>query len=238
MIDRKQFYKSKAWEDFRQIIIAERTNEDGFIICAHCGKPILKKYDLIIHHKEELDDLNVNDVNISLNPNNVECVHFRCHNQIHERFGYGTAGYKPMPKKVYLVYGAPCAGKTTWVHQNATANDLIIDLDSIWQMISINDRYTKPNALRSVVFELRDKMYDIVKYRSGKWQNAFIISGSATKGDRERLVTRVGIDEKIFVDTTKDECYKRLLKRDDMTDIVKEDWLKYIDDWFSTYQSD
>ena len=239
MITRQQFYKSKMWEDFRQIIIADRTHEDGFVYCDHCGKPILKKYDLIVHHKKELDDLNVNDAMIALNPDNVECVHFKCHNQIHERFGYNkTSVHTYVKKHVYIVYGSPCSGKTTWVHENATASDLVVDMDSIWQMIGISDRYQKPVQLRSVVFDIRDKMYDIIKYRNGKWHNAFIITGGALKGDRERLIQRVGADECIYIDTNEEECKKRLSLRVDMNDDQKEEWMKYIDDWFNQFQPD
>lgn len=239
MISRKQFYKSKAWEDFRQIVIAERTQPDGFVYCAICGKPILKKYDLIVHHKKELDDLNVNDSLVSLNPDNVECVHFKCHNKIHERFGYNkTSVHTYVKKQVYIVYGSPCSGKTTWVHENATPSDLVVDLDSIWQMVSTNDRYTKPAPLRSVVFDIRDKMYDIIKYRNGKWYNAFIITGGALKGDRERLIQRVGADECIHIDTSEIECEKRLNNRIDMTEEQKAEWINYIHDWFNQYQPD
>lgn len=240
MINRKQFYKSKQWEDFRKIIIEERTQPDGFIYCEHCGKPILKKYDLIIHHKQELDDLNVNDVNVSLNSENVQCIHFKCHNEIHERFGFNktsSGGYN-VQKHVYIVYGSPCSGKTTWVKNNATANDLVVDMDSIWQMISVNDRYTKPSPLRSTAFQIRDAMYDLIKYRNGKWHNAFIIVGGALKGDRDRLVQRVGCDDLIFIETDEVECKKRLKHRDDMTEEQKEEWSRYIDNWFETYQPD
>lgn len=240
-MNREQFYRSDKWETFRKIIISERTDPDGFIKCAICGQPILKKYDLIVHHKQELDDLNVNDVSVSLNPDNVECVHFKCHNQIHERFGYNKTSkgsfYKPVPKHVYIVYGSPCAGKTTWVKDVATKDDLIVDMDSIWQMISINDRYDKPDALRSVVFEMRDKMYDIIKYRSGKWHNAYVIIGGALKGDRERLKARVGADDMIFIDTSEQVCLSRAKARD-MDDIEKVKWMEWIVKWFDQYQPD
>ena len=85
---REQFYKSKQWEAFRKVIIADRSDPDGFVHCCECGKPIIHKYDLIIHHKTELSEANVNDHNISLNPDNVKCICFRCHNKVHERFGF------------------------------------------------------------------------------------------------------------------------------------------------------
>lgn len=232
----ESFYKSKEWVRFRQIIIEQNTNEQGFILCAKCGKPILKKYDLIVHHKHELDDLNVNDVLISLNPDNVECICFKCHNIEHERFSAGhKATYKPVQKHVYIVYGSPCSGKSTWVHDNASASDLVVDMDSIWQMVSTNDRYTKPDALRSVVFEMRDKLYDIIKYRSGKWRNAFVITGGALLGDRERLKQRINADEFIFIDTSMNECMKRVKNRD-IDDEQQFKQLEWIVEWFERYQ--
>lgn len=235
MITRQQFYKSKKWEAFRQVIIDQRTDADGYVHCAICGQPILKPYDLIVHHKQELSEDNVNDATIALNPDNVECVHFKCHNQIHDRFTEGhAASYKPVQKQVFIVYGSPCAGKTTWVQDVATEDDLIVDLDSIWQMISINERYNKPAALRSVVFELRDKMYDIIKYRSGKWHNAYIITGGALKGDRDRLKVRVSADDMIFIDTPLDECIQRASSRHGHAD----EWMKYVYDWFKDFQPD
>lgn len=236
MKTREQFYKSKQWEAFRKVIIEQRTDADGYVHCCECGKPILQKYDLIIHHKQELSEANVNDVMVALNPDNVECICFKCHNKIHERFteGHGATA-KPVRKHVYIVYGSPAAGKSTWVHSVASQYDLIVDLDNIWQMISINDRYVKPPALKSVVFQMRDKMYDIIKYRSGKWHNAFIITGGALAGDRDRLKQRVGADELIFIDTPMDECIKRIQKRD-MDDAHVGMWLEYIADWFKTFQ--
>ena len=242
MITREQFYKSKQWEAFRKVIISDRTDEDGFVHCCRCGKPILNKYDLIIHHKIELNEANVNDTMISLNPDNVDCICFRCHNKEHERFGFQKEGhkngfYKPVQKKVYIVYGSPCAGKSTWVHDVATEQDLIVDLDNIWQMISVNDRYTKPAALKSVVFDVRDKLYDIIKYRSGKWHNAYIITGGAMKGDRDRLKQRISADELIFIDTDYDTCMTRLQTKG-LTDDQKHEWIQYINDWFDKFQPD
>ena len=238
MLTREQFYKSKKWESFRKVIISERTDADGYVHCCECGKPILHKYDLIIHHKIELTDANVNDAHVSLNPDAVECICFRCHNKLHERFGYHSGSTSSAGnKQVYIVYGAPCSGKSTWVRENATADDLIVDLDSIWQMISINKRYDKPAALKLVVFTIRDDIYNIIRYRTGKWHTAFIITGGALKGDRERLQQRVGADDLIFIDTDKEECMNRLQTKG-LTDSQQRDWSVYIDDWFEKFQSD
>lgn len=223
------FYKSKQWEKFREVYISDHTNDDGYIYCAMCGKPILKKYDLILDHITELTEDNVNDYSISLNPDNIRPLHFICHNKRHERFGFGTGGYVRKPKRVYIVYGAPCSGKSTWVKSVANDNDLIVDIDSIYQMISNNERYIKPDGIKSVVFDVRDCLYNTIKYRSGRWQNAYIITGGARLGDRERLKQRVSADELIFIDTDKETCISRVGERGN-------DWINYINDWFESYQ--
>ena len=234
LTNQQAFYKSKKWESFRKVIISDRTDPDGYVHCAICGKPILKPYDLIVHHKQELSENNVNDALIALNPDNVECIHFKCHNKIHERFGFQKTSPAAITKHVYIVYGSPCSGKSTWVHDVANEDDVIVDMDSIWQMISINDRYQKPEALRSVVFQMRDALYDVIKYRSGKWHNAYVITGGALIGDRDRLKQRIGADDMIFIDTPKDVCLQRAGQRPS----EGIDWLKVVEDWHDSFQKD
>ncbi|MFR7473078.1 MAG: HNH endonuclease, partial [Ruminococcus sp.] len=57
------FYQSKPWVKLMAVIRMERTNAEGQIICEHCGKPIVHKYDCIGHHIIELNEANVNDAN-------------------------------------------------------------------------------------------------------------------------------------------------------------------------------
>ena len=239
---REQFYKSKQWDAFRKLIIVQNTDKDGFIHCSECGKPILRKYDLIIHHKIELNEANVNDANVALNPDNVEVICFRCHNKVHDRFtaGHAPSNTAPRPavqKKVFVVWGSPAAGKTTFVHEEAGTDDLIVDMDDIWEMVSNGGRYSKPGALKSVVFEIRDKLYDIVKYRSGRWQNAYIITGSPMLGDRERLQQRVGATEMIHIDTDRSECLRRVRAKG-LDDEQLQRWIRYIDEYWEKFQED
>ena len=134
-------------------------------------------------------------------------------------------------RQVYLVYGAPLSGKTSWVKENMSEGDLVIDLDSIWQCVSGCPRYVKPNKLKSVVFRVRDGLLDSVKYRLGKWDNADLIGGYPLQGDRERLCRELGARE-IFIDTPEDECLARLLQD---TERNEDEWLHYIRDWFEQY---
>ncbi|MED4061693.1 HNH endonuclease signature motif containing protein [Priestia megaterium] len=219
MFTLSNFYKSKQWTDLLEVLKLERADQNGDVICEYCGKPIIKKYDCIGHHKIALTEANVNDVNISLNPDNIMLVHFRCHNQLHERWGFEK------PKQVFVVYGAPCSGKSTWVNSVAGSDDLILDVDKIWECISICDKYHKPNRLKQNVFGIRDCLLEQVKMRVGKWKNAYIIGTYPLKMDRERLADKLGASL-IFIEASKDECMSRA---------VNDEWKKFIDDWFATY---
>lgn len=214
------FYRSDEWEKLLQVIKLERVNEDGNLYCEHCGKELVKAYDIIGHHKIELTNANVNDFNISLNPDNIMLIHFKCHNQIHERFGYERA------RKIYIVYGSPCSGKSTWVKDNASKDDLIIDMDKIWECISSCDKYNKPNRLKQNVFGVHNTLIEQVNLRVGKWKNAFIVGGYPLLMDRVRLADKLGA-ELIHIDTDKETCLSRS---------IDNEWNKYINDWWEMFQ--
>lgn len=220
------FYRSDLWEALKSSLMSERVNDKGLIICEHCGKPIIKAYDCIGHHKIELTEENYLDADISLNPDNIALVHHRCHNKIHNKLGYKQ-------RQVFIVYGSPLSGKTSFVNEAMVEGDLIIDMDNIWQCVSGCSRYMKPNRLKSVVFSVRDNLLDSVKYRRGKWLNAYIIGGYPFQAERERLVDMLGARE-VFIDTPKEECLNRLLACEDSRD--KVEWQKYIIDWWLQYE--
>ena len=222
------FYQSKQWIALMQQLRLQRVNADGLLLCEHCGRPITKAYDCTGHHVIELTDRNVNDVTISLNPDNIMIVHHKCHNKIHHKLSMTDR------RTVYVVYGAPCSGKTSFVRDNMEQGDLIIDIDSIWKCISGCERYTKPARLNSNVFTLRDNLIEQVRYRVGKWLTAWIIGGYPLTAERERLCKSLSARE-IFVDTPRDECLRRLhdAAANDGRDV--DEWTRYISDWFEKY---
>ena len=224
-----QFYNSKEWRQFRQILIAERVNkDDGMLYDEFSGKPLLQSYDIVLHHKTPLTMKNVNDYNVSLNPDNIMIVSQRSHNEIHSRFGYCAE------RKVYYVYGSPCSGKTTFVNNIKGNSDIVVDIDNIWQCVTGGERYNKPNALKTNVFMLRDCLFDMIRTRAGRWERAFVIEGGALKADRERKIELLGA-EPIFIDTNKQTCLNRLASDTERTQEQKNEWAKYIDTWFNDY---
>ena len=224
----EKFYRSKQWNSLRAQLMQARTNADGQIICARCGKPILRRYDCIGHHKIELTEENVNDYSISLNPENVELIHFKCHNMEHGRF----EGFR---QKVYLVYGSPCSGKTSYVDEVAEPDDLILDVDRIWDALCNDGRYNKtagksrrPHRIRANVFGVRDCIIDMIRTRTGKWRNAWVIGGYPLRTDRDRLCDLLNA-EPIYCEATVEECLARCEKE------RPAEWREYILEWFDTF---
>jgi hypothetical protein len=224
------FYNSDVWRNFRAGLIEERTNKlDGFLYCEYSGERLLKQYDIVAHHKTPLTMQNVNDYSVSLNPANIMIVSQKAHNEIHARFGYCAQ------RKVYLVWGAPCSGKTSFVKSIKGNSDLVVDMDNIWQCITGGARYEKPNALKTNAFAVRDCLLDMVKTRAGKWEKAFIIMGAPRASERTRLLDLYGA-ESIHIDTDKEECLKRLYSDCNRPKARVEEWARYIERWFADYQ--
>lgn len=225
--ERQAFYHSRRWEEFIKRLRIERA-VNGTVICEECGQPILKAYDCIAHHITELTEENVGDITVSLNPENIRLVHFRCHNTIHKRFGY--AEHKSRSKSVYLVYGPPCSGKTTYVADVSETDDIILDIDKLWAAVKADkcSEYEKPDRLKSVIFSMRDNLLDIIRTRYGKWDNAYIIGGYPLIGERERLIDSLGVDKALFIDTPKDVCLSR-------AKLKGADWCTYVENWFDRF---
>lgn len=222
------FYKSPEWINLRKRLVVERSTPLKGLCCEHCHNPILKDIECIAHHVLELTPINVNDVNISLNPRNILLVHMKCHNQIHERFGQQST------QKVFLVYGPPLAGKTSFVRANKKRTDLVLDIDELYQAITLLPPYDKQQELSSNVFNLRDSLLDQIRTRTGRWTQAWIIGGYPLNSDRDRIVTALGAQE-IFLDVSEDECMNRLLNDRDKLPFQIE-WQHYIHDWFLKFR--
>lgn len=225
MVRYQDFYRSREWEDLIKIIRLERLNKDGFNICEHCGKPIIHKYDCIGHHKIPLTSENYSDAQISLNSSNIALVHHACHNRIHNKLVMGE-------RQVFIVYGSPLSGKSSWVRENKCEGDLIVDIDRLWECVSGCQPYTKPPRLNGIVFPLYNQLLDLVRYRQGKWLNAYVIGGYPLISERERLSRELGA-RLVYIDTDKSTCLERLNINPNGRNI--EEWTGFIERWFSLY---
>ena len=219
------FYRSKEWEALRKTITLERVDSSGDLICEYCHKPIVHPYDAICHHKIELDEVNVHDSMVALNPDNIMVVHHRCHNAIHERFGYQQATIKV--KHIYIVWGSPCAGKGGFVRDNAGKDDLIIDIDGLYDAMGMGNR----SAITTNVMQVYRGLIDQVKTRTGRWRNVWIIRTLPLQIDRDSIVRDCLGGELIHIDTSMEECLSVAKSRGG-------DWVKWTEQFWERYQPD
>ena len=80
----KTFYNSTAWKQQRLNIL----KRDRY----RCTEPGCRRTAEEVHHIKPLTEKNVNDINISLNPNNLRSLCGICHKRITKRInqrGYG-----------------------------------------------------------------------------------------------------------------------------------------------------
>lgn len=220
MADLHWFYVSKPWRDLAYRLKVERGGQ-----CARCSFVAASRADwgkLIAHHTVELDESNIYDPEVALNPELIEVVCLDCHNQAHRRFGH--------KRKVYIIWGPPLAGKTTLVRELMRAGDIVLDIDALWQAVTLQPEYVKPDNVRYNIFALRDNLLDQIKTRHGQWYDAYVLGGYPDLSERERLASSLGA-ELIYCPATIEECKARRLAAD-----RPEAWDDYIYDWFRSFE--
>lgn len=127
---------------------------------------------------------------------------------------------------VYLVYGSPCSGKSTYVREHAKDGDVICDVDLIFEAISTRDAHDSDLYVHEIALELRKRLLDIIHDREMKFGNAWVISTANTLGKLRNIERWIDPDEIIFIDTPKDVCLKRADERPKYFKDVIEIWFK------------
>lgn len=215
-----RFYCSKPWRTLAYNLKVERGGK-----CNRCGWQAITKEDmsyLIGHHTIELNEGNIDNAEIALNSKLIEIICSNCHNKEHRRFGHD--------KRVYVVWGSPLSGKSTAVRQMMSYGDIVVDMDMLWQAVTLQPLYVKPNNCRFNIFSLRDNLLDQIKTRYGQFYDAYIIGGYPDKHERERLCQDMGAEE-VYCDSTREECLRRREESD--KPIV---WDEYIREWWDRYE--
>lgn len=216
------FYSSDTWRTLRLVMISQRG-----LKCQYCGQRVAHAEELTLHHKIELTPDNVNDANISLNPDNLLLVHSDCHNQIHPHAS------RAVQRQVFIVFGPPLAGKKTFVRERMWPGDMVVDMDALYAAMTLMPWYVKPDSLLHNVKAVHNLLLDNIRTRYGRWDRAWIIGGYADKWKREKLAEDIGA-ELVLIQATKEQCITRLLTDPDRHNMTTE-WTRYIDKWFDEY---
>lgn len=89
----KPFYKSRAWQNVRSLVM---TKSNG--LCERCmEKGELKPAD-VVHHVVPLTPDNMNDPEVSLNPEKLMALCHDCHTVLHQELGIGAMNGTEKPR--------------------------------------------------------------------------------------------------------------------------------------------
>lgn len=78
----RRFYSSKAWQTCRNEYAARRQ-----FLCEDCLRRGIYKPGVIVHHKIELDPINIEKPEVALNFDNLELLCRECHAERHNLTG-------------------------------------------------------------------------------------------------------------------------------------------------------
>lgn len=142
---------------------------------------------------------------------------------------------KKTAQNVYIVYGSPASGKTTFVLNQMTEKDIRIDMDALVGALTKThqkhlDRLHPDYArVMPVALSVRDTLWSMLAARVGTWENAYVITNQWDEKKISELAKYLNA-ECIFMDIPEDECIRRAKKDDARTDKEKE--LRIIREWF------
>ena len=116
------------------------------------------------------------------------------------------------------------------------ANDLILDIDDLWEMVSGKPRYTKPSALKPIIFQLRDDYKGMIGRGAGTWRTAYILESLPSPADRQREADKYKAFnvEIVTMDTSEEECLRRLHALPNGRSV--KDYEGYIREYFSRFR--
>lgn len=127
---------------------------------------------------------------------------------------------------VYLVYGSPCSGKTTYIKEHLKSGDIVCDVDRLYSAISFNEEHQTELYAQEVASELYKEMLNIIRDRKGNWKNAYVVSLANTDERLKAEMKRINADEAIFIDTPYEVCMERAKARPFYFQFLIQEWFE------------
>jgi len=137
---------------------------------------------------------------------------------------------KRIGRSVTIVTGAPGSGKTTFVRNVITSDDLVVDLDRICEAITGQNTHQDHGNILSIAIGIRDYLYQAIEECAGTWKNAYIITSSPDRKVIDGLKKRFHATE-YRVLASRDQCIDRI--RNDVSRSGREDvFVNLANQWY------
>ena len=125
---------------------------------------------------------------------------------------------------IYLIYGPPCAGKSTYIQSHLTEGDIVCDVDLLYSAISGRDPHDADLWAHEVALLLKERLLDIIRDREGGWKDAYVVSLANTLERLAADMERVKADAAVYIDTPKEVCLERAKERPPYFSLLIEEW--------------
>ena len=125
---------------------------------------------------------------------------------------------------VYLVYGSPCSGKSTYIKEHFKDGDIVCDVDRLYSALCFNEEHNEELYAQEIAYILYNHLLDTIRDRKGHWKNAYVVSLANKKETLKKSIERVNADEAIFIDTPFEVCIERAKERPFYFQWIIEDW--------------
>lgn len=130
---------------------------------------------------------------------------------------------------VYLIYGSPCSGKTTYAKEHMKNGDIVCDVDRLYSALCFNEEHQTELYAQEVASQLYDNLLDIIRNRQGHWKNVYVITVANTKEKVIKMKDRINADEAIYIDTPFEVCMERAKERPFYFPWLIEEWFEESD---------
>ena len=132
--------------------------------------------------------------------------------------------------KIVIVYGSPCSGKSTFVQNEITDNDLVYDYDLLlWSICNRKIHTCQKHSFHNAVMNFRKALID---FSLTNENGTFYLITTYITDYLQEILENVDYEVKLM-DTSKEECLQRL--ENDETRPDKEEWKALIDKWFADH---
>lgn len=125
---------------------------------------------------------------------------------------------------VYLIYGSPCSGKSTYISQHLSRDDVVADVDLIYAAISGRDAHDADLYIHEMALALYSNLLDMIRDRQGGFKNAYVCSIANTPEQLKADMERINADECVFIDTPLEVCMERAKDRDESFTWLIAEW--------------
>lgn len=127
---------------------------------------------------------------------------------------------------VYLIYGSPCSGKSTYIKEHIQRGDLVCDVDLIYGAITNSLPHDAELYTHEVACQLDKTLKEIIRERKGNWKNAYVVSLANTEEKLQEAKDRIKADECIFIDTPYEVCMERAKERPFYFQWIIQEWFE------------